>query len=140
MVTHPSPDDEKNTQQPSFWQALASKARRVFLCLLRPSYVEKSVERREGECNMCGQCCRIGFDCPFLEIHETHTRCRIYHIGRPTPCQAFPIDPRDLRDVGEICSFRFSEPPSPVRSPEGELPVWNPSALVYPQGMEIEKS
>ena len=120
----------------SFWQALAGKARRAFLCLFRTSYVRQSLKRREGECDMCGKCCRIAFDCPFLEIHETHARCRIYHLGRPTPCQAFPIDPRDLRDVGGACSFRFSTPPSPIRIPERELPVWNPSSLPYPGAME----
>ena len=127
---------ETEGRRPSFWQAFAGKARRAFLCLFRPSYVQKSVERREGECDMCGQCCRIGFDCPFLEVYETHTRCKIYHMGRPTPCQAFPIDPRDLRDVGGSCSFRFSEPPAPVRRPEGELPVWTPASLIYRQGAQ----
>ena len=130
------PRPEPEVRHPSLWQAFAGKARRAFLCLFRPSYVKKSIERREGECNMCGQCCRIGVDCPFLEVHETHARCRIYHMGRPTPCQAFPIDARDLRDVGGSCSFRFSEPPSPVRRPEGELPVWTPASLIYRGGAQ----
>lgn len=105
----------------------SGKIRRAYLCLLRPRDVQASLEIREGACNHCGNCCRISFDCPFLQEFGSHSICRIYHIGRPAPCAAFPINRADLADVDFLCSFSFSAPqpaPPSALSPRG-LPVWN---------------
>ncbi len=123
-----------------FLGGFRGKARRALLCLFRPGYVKRSVERREGSCNQCGNCCRISFSCPFLKIYGSHALCRIYHIGRPSPCVAFPINKADLADVGFECTYTF---PSEERSPRPnvvELPVWNPSRLTFSDsGGELEE-
>jgi len=124
----------------AFLLALSGKMRRAFLCLFRPSEVREAKKSREGECDMCGNCCRIAFDCPFLKVFETHSLCRIYHIGRPVPCQAFPIDQRDIDDVGGACSFSFSEPSKPRRLSSNDLPVWNRQPAVYSREAELEDS
>ena len=108
-----------------FFGRFTGKARRVWLCLFRPGYVKKAVERREGSCNQCGNCCKIAFSCPFLKVYGSHSLCRIYHIGRPSPCVAFPINHQDLADVGFECTFTFPAEQHSSQPNKIELPVWN---------------
>lgn len=113
------------------------KIRRAYLCLARPGSVEKALELRQGSCNHCGKCCQISFSCPFLKVYGSHSICKIYHIGRPAPCSAFPINRADLADVDFECSFTFLEE-RPARSPSGSpgLPVWNTRSPVFPDRAE----
>ena len=85
---------------------LGSKIRRLFLCTLKPRYVEQQIQHRGGECVQCGKCCRLVFKCPFLGGTEENPRCMVYE-GRPKPCIAFPIDERDLADVNFQCGYFF---------------------------------
>ncbi|HYP28618.1 MAG TPA: hypothetical protein VE262_18045 [Blastocatellia bacterium] len=96
------------------WAAL----RRSLLANLLPDnllYRYKAYQR--GECNRCGLCCKIQFQCPFyIEEGPYNTRCGIYttpHV--PTACVKFPLDPLDLkllqREVGNACTFYYEGEP-----------------------------
>ena len=76
--------------------------RRFYLTHFRQDYVESQIETRQGECARCGTCCKIVFDCPYL---EEDNQCTVYE-ERALQCRAFPIDGRDLEEVPE-CEFRF---------------------------------
>ncbi|MCL5284940.1 MAG: hypothetical protein M1313_04200 [Nitrospirae bacterium] len=123
-----------------FFGGIRGKARRAWLCLFRPGYVKQSTTQREGFCNQCGNCCRIAFSCPFLKIYKSHALCRIYHIGRPSPCVAFPINRDDLADVGFECTYTFPADVRTRRPSTVELPVWNPASLTFNEsGSEFEE-
>lgn len=79
----------------------AGKLRRLWLCHVRPSAVERSIARRKGACKGCGECCDLLFHCPYLGPDR---RCTIYD-RRFKPCSAYPIDERDVRDID--CGFYF---------------------------------
>ncbi len=83
------------------------KMRRFWLVWFRKAYVAQQVERRQGECNQCGNCCELLFKCPFLIKSETgDTLCSIYE-NRPQQCAAFPIDKRCLSEVDFDCTYTF---------------------------------
>jgi hypothetical protein len=78
-------------------------------------YRYKAYQR--GECNRCGLCCRIQFQCPFLiDEGPYNTRCGIYTTPHaPQACVKFPLDPMDLRllqrEVGNACTFYYEGAP-----------------------------
>jgi len=111
------------------------KVRRAYLCLFRPKEVEMALERREGSCNHCGKCCQISFSCPFLKVYGSHAICKIYHLGRPAPCSAFPINRADLADVDFECSYTFVEETRSHTVPHS-LPVWNSRDPHFPETAE----
>ncbi|HAM36788.1 MAG TPA: hypothetical protein DEB40_12330 [Elusimicrobia bacterium] len=88
------------------------KLRRFALARMKESYISRMLQRREGECRRCGLCCRLLFECPFLQsLPDGTSRCRI-HARRPANCKFFPIDERDLRDRDSLgaqapCGFKF---------------------------------
>jgi len=89
------------------------KLRRFYLLRLRRGYVEKSLERRVGECRRSGACCNLMFPCPLIGWLDRLPTCSIYQ-HRPRNCTAFPIDERDLRDRDilnpwEPCGFSFRD-------------------------------
>jgi hypothetical protein len=81
-----------------FW----GKVRRASLWLFRPRWVRRQAERRRGSCRQCARCCRLLVCCPHL---RDDNRCAIYGSGRPPNCTSFPIDRRDLKDVGWQCGY-----------------------------------
>jgi hypothetical protein len=96
------------------WAAL----RRTVLAAMLPdnlAYRYKAYQR--GECNRCGLCCKIQFQCPFfIDEGPFNTRCSIYttpHV--PSACAKFPLDPKDLkllqREVGNACTFYYEGAP-----------------------------
>lgn len=86
----------------------AGKARRFLLLRFRKSYVTEQIEQRQGECNQCGNCCEILFQCPFLiKLEGDQSFCSIYE-DRPGQCGAFPIDEKCLADVGFDCTYSFA--------------------------------
>jgi hypothetical protein len=94
------------------------KLRRLYLVHLRPRYVERSIARRQGQCNRTGACCNLLFRCP-LFTPVPLPACRI-NSHKPKARHAFPIDERDLRDRDVIspdvpCGFSFP-------SGQGETP------------------
>ncbi|GIX46288.1 MAG: hypothetical protein KatS3mg131_0499 [Candidatus Tectimicrobiota bacterium] len=94
------------------------KLRRLYLITFRKGYVQAQLARRQGTCNQCGACCRLAVTCPFL--HDN--LCTIYGDCQPQVCHLFPIDPRDLADVGEQCSYRFDVVTSFDAPAGGEAP------------------
>lgn len=85
---------------------LGNKFRRLILCTVNSDYVKQQEQIRGGECVGCGRCCKLVFRCPFLGGTEETPRCMVYD-DRPKPCQAFPIDERDLADVNFQCGYFF---------------------------------
>ena len=72
---------------------------------------------QKGECNRCGLCCKIVFNCPFFFEDGKTTACMIYTTKHAVPpCVSFPADPNDLREVQrEVapapCPFYFEGQP-----------------------------
>jgi len=78
-------------------------------------YRYKAYQR--GECNRCGLCCKIQFQCPFfVDEGAYNTYCAIYTTPHaPNACLKFPVDPKDLRllqrEVGNACTFYYEGAP-----------------------------
>ena len=87
-----------------FLTVLTGKLRRMWLCTFRPGYVRAQLARRRGACLQCGRCCRLAFRCPML---ARGNKCLIYTVARPRNCTMFPLDARDLAEVGNQCGYRF---------------------------------
>ena len=79
------------------------KLRRFWLSRFRKGRVGYWHNRRRGECKRCGACCSIMFRCPHL---QGVNQCGIYE-KRYKQCSLFPIDPRDLRYLHDVCGFWF---------------------------------
>jgi hypothetical protein len=90
----------------------SGKVRRFLQVQFRPQQVEALLTRRQGECDRCGDCCKILFRCPFL-THDANgdSLCRIYQY-RFEQCRHYPIQPRDLAEVTR-CSYTFAHADSP---------------------------
>ena len=88
---------------------LLGKIRRFYLCNFDRNYVIQQMMLRHGECKQCGKCCYFLLKCPFLRFQDGKTYCVIYHRKRPKQCVAFPIDERDLADVGFTCAQVFRQ-------------------------------
>ena len=78
--------------------------RRFFLNKFNKEYVKNQMGLRKGECKQCGRCCQLAFRCPFL---TKAGKCFVYHKGRPMSCITFPINKRDLDEVGSECGYFF---------------------------------
>ncbi|MBF0108875.1 MAG: hypothetical protein HQL76_06855 [Magnetococcales bacterium] len=91
---------------------LLGKVRRFLVVRFRPNTLARMAALRQGGCNRCAVCCQLLYRCPMLSKNNL---CMIYHSPlRPTVCQHFPLDDRDLRDVarqglGSGCSYVFAE-------------------------------
>ena len=92
--------------------------RRQLMATLLPdnlAYRYKAYQR--GECNRCGLCCKIQFQCAFfVDEGESNTRCAIYTTPHaPSVCLKFPLDPLDLkllqREIGHACTFYYEGAP-----------------------------
>jgi hypothetical protein len=88
------------------------KLRRFALTTVQEEYIARMRELRQGACKRCGLCCKLFFECPFLQnLADGSSRCRI-HGRKPDNCACFPIDERDLRDRDSLgapapCGFSF---------------------------------
>ncbi|MCK4908326.1 MAG: hypothetical protein KAS70_00375 [Planctomycetes bacterium] len=91
---------------------LWGKTRRAYLVYYHPAYVKKNLRHRVGECHRCGTCCKLMFDCWWLNNHCQTTGCRHYSL-RSRVCHIFPIDERDLKDRDLLnptkkCGYSFN--------------------------------
>lgn len=86
------------TLSPTQMKLLWGVFRRMFLHLFRPRYVRKRLSQRLGECQRCGVCCQLGWQCRYLLADDCGSSCRLYAQRRPPNCRTFPIDHRDLAD------------------------------------------
>jgi len=88
------------------------KLRRFALTTIKEDYIARMRQLRQGDCLRCGICCKLLFECPFLEERpDGKSRCRI-HARRPDNCKFFPIDERDLQERDSVdgrlpCGYRF---------------------------------
>lgn len=95
---------------------LRGKLRRFVQSTVLKQDNEALLARRQGECNRCGACCKILFQCPFLGTDaEGQYTCRIYEY-RFAQCRLFPLHAADLREV-EQCSYTFETAPAVVPEP-----------------------
>ena len=96
------------------WGALR---RHLLSNVLPDSIVYRYKAYQRGECNRCGLCCKIQFQCPFLvDQGPYNTYCSIYTTPHaPNACLKFPVDPVDLkllqREVGNACTFYYEGAP-----------------------------
>ncbi|MDD5629489.1 MAG: hypothetical protein PHU21_10525 [Elusimicrobia bacterium] len=88
------------------------KLRRFALHTVNEDYISQMQTLRQGACRRCGLCCKLVFECPFLQnLADGRSRCRI-HGRKPDNCTFFPIDERDLQDRDSLgaqvpCGFSF---------------------------------
>lgn len=96
------------------------KVRRFVQANLLKEDTDALLGKRRGECNRCGACCKILFQCPFLATDtEGQYTCRIYD-RRFAQCRLFPLHAADLVELGEQCSYSFEgEPETPLGVPAG---------------------
>jgi len=100
------------------WQRLRlamGKLRRFVYHKLRRRATERKLERRRGECQRCGACCRLLFRCPYLVMENGQSGCAIYE-RRPRNCHVFPLDGHDLLERDFVspkrrCGFLFERRP-----------------------------
>jgi hypothetical protein len=109
------------------WALLTLQARGKVRRFVQASVLREDstalLAKRQGECNRCGACCKILFRCPFLGTDaEGQYTCRIYD-RRFAQCRLFPLHAADLRELGEQCSYSFSDEPEPVLSAVPGAPV-----------------
>jgi Fe-S-cluster containining protein len=100
------------------WERVAlqmkGKVRRFVQASVKGQDPEPLLEKRRGECNRCGACCKILFRCPFLGTDaEGQYTCRIYD-KRFAQCRLFPLHAADLLELGEECSYTFVEGSAPA--------------------------
>jgi hypothetical protein len=93
------------------------KVRRFVQSSILRENTDALLARRKGECNRCGACCKILFQCPFLGTDaEGQYTCKIYD-KRFAQCRLFPLHARDLLELGEECSYSFEAEVEPSATP-----------------------
>ncbi len=61
---------------------------------------------RRGECNRCGQCCKLPYPCPFLRFDdEGLSSCAVYAV-RPPSCRKYPRTASENL-TPETCGYYF---------------------------------
>ncbi|MBF0132601.1 MAG: hypothetical protein HQL75_08450 [Magnetococcales bacterium] len=99
---------------------LLGKIRRFLIMRFRPNTLAQRMALRQGGCHRCAICCQLLYRCPMLSKDNL---CMIYESAlRPSVCQHFPFDKRDLDDVARVggdvgCGYAF------VRVPEEHTPL-----------------
>lgn len=95
---------------------LKGKVRRFIQVNVIHEDTDALLASRQGECNRCGECCKILFRCPFLGTDtEGQYTCRIYD-KRFAQCRMFPLHAADLREVAQ-CSYSFNARPAEAAVP-----------------------
>ncbi len=88
------------------------KIRRFLLAHFRHKYIIEQKRKRQGECRRCGVCCKLLVNCIMLtQDDEGNYICKI-HNRKPSNCNLFPIDEKDLKDRDTIlpdvpCGYTF---------------------------------
>ncbi len=63
-------------------------------------------KRRKGECNRCGECCKLPNVCPFLRYDENHKAyCTAYHF-RSLNCRKYPRTEKEFL-TKDTCGYYF---------------------------------
>ena len=88
------------------------KIRRFYLGYFKKNYISGQKLKRQGECKHCGVCCRLLIKCPLLyQDKYGNYLCKI-HNRKPSNCDLFPINEKDLKDRDTIlpdvpCGYTF---------------------------------
>ena len=90
------------------------KFRRFCYSAFATEYVAHQVNKRQGECNRCGACCKLLYNCPYLDDSVAPCECKFYHRTFAN-CRLFPLDERDIADRDIVspdvpCGYRFPKP------------------------------
>jgi len=81
---------------------MIDKLTRTITCILP---IDK---RRKGNCNQCGECCRLPFKCSFLKTDDTgKSVCAAYKF-RPLNCRKFPRTELQIKQVKTFCGYSFN--------------------------------
>jgi hypothetical protein len=108
---------KKIVRAPFSMHTWAALRRTVLASFLPDNIIYRYKAYQRGECNRCGLCCKIQFQCPFfIDEGPYNTRCSIYTTPHaPSACVKFPLDPTDLkllqREIGNACTFYFEGAP-----------------------------
>ena len=62
-------------------------------------------ENRQGECQHCGACCRLVYNCPFLRMKDGKSHCDVYFL-RPPACRPYPRTENEQVTQG-TCGYYF---------------------------------
>ena len=99
--------------QPPTSQALLYKLKRLTTSLLPID------EGRRGECNRCGECCKLPYPCPFLRFDDQGlSSCAVYH-ARPPSCRKYPRVASE-NVTQETCGFYFVDVKDIAMNPQPE--------------------
>jgi hypothetical protein len=80
---------------------MKNKLKRLATSLLLPV-----AETRRGECNRCGECCKLPYPCPFLRYDDSGlSSCAVYHF-RPPSCRKYPRAASENL-TPEVCGYYF---------------------------------
>jgi hypothetical protein len=89
-----------NGYSPISIQDMKNKLKRLTTSLLPVA------NNRRGECNRCGQCCKLPYPCPFLRYDEEGlSRCAVYSL-RPPTCRKYPRTASE-NVTPETCGYYF---------------------------------
>src|SRR5262249_52036060 len=109
------------------WTLVALQARGKVRRFIQANVLREDTDallaKRKGDCNRCGACCKILFQCPSpAPDDEGQHPCRL-SARRSPQCRLSPLPAADLRERGEQCSYTFEGggeaepilgPPEPV--------------------------
>ncbi len=108
---------KKVSRAPFSLHTWAALRRTILSNVLPDNLVHRYKAYQKGECNRCGLCCKIQFECPFfVDEGPYNTHCSIYTTPHaPKACLKFPLDPLDLkllqREIGHACTFYYEGKP-----------------------------
>jgi Fe-S-cluster containining protein len=87
-------------------EALHLAAMKHKLKRLATSLVLPVSEQRRGDCNRCGECCKLPYVCPFLRYDDNGmSSCAVYHV-RPPSCRKYPRT-ADENVTPHVCGYYF---------------------------------
>ena len=61
---------------------------------------------RSGRCLMCGKCCSVTFECPYLYYENGVPLCRV-HKHKPIMCRLYPLSEEDKYKHIKNCGYKF---------------------------------
>jgi hypothetical protein len=92
---------------------------------MRPTEVERDMQRRRGQCNRCGASCKLLFRCPAFDDSDGSPKCLIYN-DRPGVCGLFPISEKDIEERNLVspsvpCGYVFVNESRPIPAQDRRL-------------------
>lgn len=73
---------------------------------------------RHGDCNRCGECCKLPYPCPFLRYDEDGlSSCAVYLV-RPPSCRKYPRTAAENM-TAHVCGYYFVKVEELIPADEG---------------------